>query len=294
MNNEKYRSDVPNRENLLLKRDDSKTFQYSDFKKIEKHKQIIKEICNILLEDTRKYNPKNSIEKIYSFITEEEKMERIFYSEISSYIFDFDEEKRGRFTTNIDNLLRITCENDKIFSELHYDSDTKKDIVKIIIKIFDHSHLAILQIENVEKIMASTISQAKQEIKKEVNEMEKQYISILGIFASIILAFVGGITFSTSILQNIHNASIYRIIFICSILSLTLINIFYILLSFIASINKLKIKDILPKKLYLISNVIIITIMVLDIFAWIVELKLLHDDIIIPYIHNYLKFKFFI
>lgn len=294
MNNEKYRSDVPNRENLLLKRDDSKTFQYSDFKKIEKHKQIIKEICNILLEDTRKYNPKNSIEKIYSFIIEEEKMERIFYSEISSYIFDFDEEKRGRFTTNIDNLLRVTCENDKIFSELHYDSDTKKDIVKIIIKIFDHSHLAIRQIENVEKIMASTISQAKQEIKKEVNEMEKQYISILGIFASIILAFVGGITFSTSILQNIHNASIYRIIFICSILSLTLINIFYILLSFIASINKLKIKDILPKKLYLISNVIIITIMVLDIFAWIFELKLLHDDIIIPYIHNYLKFKFFI
>lgn len=276
-----------NKENQLFKRDDNKSFQQNnDLKKIENHKQIIKEICDILLEDTRNYNPKSSIEKIFSFINEKEKMERIFYSQISSYIFNLTEEERGKFTTNIDNLLLVTCKGDEIFSEFQCNDEIKKDIIKIVIKIFDHSHLAIHQIENAEKIMASTISQAKQEIKKEVNEMEKQYISILGIFASIILAFVGGITFSTSILQNIHQATIYRIIFICSILSLTLVNVFYILLSFIASINGLKIKDILPKNLYFLISIVILIIMFLDIIAWLVDLRQLHKTIIIPFIYN--------
>ena len=50
--------------------------------------------------------------------------------------------------------------------------------------------------------------------------MEKEYISILGIFASIVLAFVGGLTFSTSVLANIDKASIYRLVIIACIIGI--------------------------------------------------------------------------
>ena len=39
---------------------------------------------------------------------------------------------------------------------------------------------------------------------------QREYIAILGIFAAVVLAFTGGIAFSTSVLNNVAKASIYR------------------------------------------------------------------------------------
>nr|DAL57726.1 MAG TPA_asm: hypothetical protein [Caudoviricetes sp.] len=275
--------------NLMKRKDLSKNKSPKD-QKIENHKKTIKELCEIFLEDSQDCNlVENFLQKIFEFIKEEEKIERILYSEISSYIFQLSENDRAIFTSNIDNLLfKIHEEDSNLFLQNYCDED-KKDIIKIAIKVYDHTHLVIHQIENTEKIMASTISNARQEIKKEVNEMEKQYISILGIFASIILAFVGGITFSNSVLSNINQSSIYRIVFVCCLLSFTLINIFYILLSFIAAINNIDKRKVLSKKLYCFIVGILLIIMGICFVTWLIDFKMYQRTTVIPKIFNFIN-----
>ena len=70
-------------------------------------------------------------------------------------------------------------------------------ILHPVIKVYDHSHLALHQIENTTNILEKSINSAKIDLQETVKGMEREYISILGIFASIIIAFVGGMTFST-------------------------------------------------------------------------------------------------
>lgn len=60
--------------------------------------------------------------------------------------------------------------------------------------------LATYQTEIITELLVPKIEEAKIGIHKEISGIEKEYISILGIFASIVLAFVGGITFSSSVL----------------------------------------------------------------------------------------------
>ncbi len=64
------------------------------------------------------------------------------------------------------------------------------------------------------EISNKTIDDLKQlsgKVQERQEDMQKEYITILGIFAAIVLAFTGGIVFSSSVLENIDKPSIYRI-----------------------------------------------------------------------------------
>lgn len=280
--NNKKEKDI---DNSFFKRDDGKKTSSNDGKKIENHRKILKELCESFLSETSSYEPKNSINKINEFLEQKEKMERIFYSEISGFIFNLLPVERGNFNTNIDKLLYLLCNpSNNLFDDIV--EENKNDITKIVIKFFDHTHLAIYQIENAQNIIASTMFEAKEELKKEIKGMEKEYISILGIFAAIVLAFVGGITFSTSILENIDKASIYRIIFITSSLALILLNIFYILIYFLISINGIKKENTLPQRIYTSTSRLFILIIMLDILSWVINLKLYQRKEVISWLFN--------
>lgn len=75
-----------------------------------------------------------------------------------------------------------------------------------------------------------------QETKKQQKEMQQEYVAILGIFASIVLAFVGDITFSTSVLENIDTISVHRLIFITSFIGAISFDIIWLLTVFIYKI----------------------------------------------------------
>ena len=86
----------------------------------------------------------------------------------------------------------------------------------------------------------SGIDDAKLDLEKTIQGVEKEYVSILGVFASVILAFVGGMTFSTSVLNNIAKASIFRLLIVTNLLAFVLFNTIIILLKFIFVINSNK------------------------------------------------------
>lgn len=83
------------------------------------------------------------------------------------------------------------------------------------------------------QVLEQTATNAANKVENAQNEI----IAILGIFAAIVLAFVSGIAFSTSVLQNIANASIYKILFISCGIVLVLTNLIYMLLRFILEIK---------------------------------------------------------
>lgn len=213
---------------VLLQTTDNSTVSLKQSTRYTITKRKINSICRALTLETRKYDPHITVDNISQYLASPHKLERILYSEISNYIFSLEMSQRGIFATNVEKLLLFSLDEQN-----HVGEDSKK----LIIKIYDHFQLALYQIENVNNIFAESIEDAKDKLQEQVKSVEKEYISILGIFAAIVLAFVGGITFSTSVLENISEVSAYRLLLVIDFLAFTLINVIYILVKFIFTIN---------------------------------------------------------
>ena len=54
---------------------------------------------------TKDYDPEKTIENICGYLEYKDKIERILYSEISSYVFSLDMKTRGIFATNVEKLM---------------------------------------------------------------------------------------------------------------------------------------------------------------------------------------------
>lgn len=243
---------------VLLRTTDNTTMSLEQSKKFNNTKRKINAICRALTLETQKYDPQKTIENINTYIMSPNKLDRILYSEISNYVFSLEMTQRGVFATNLEKLLL-------------YSLDEKNNIVedskKLIVKIYDHFQLALHQIENVNNIFANSIEEAKENLQKEIKSVEKEYISILGIFAAIVLTFVGGITFSTSVLQNISAVSVFRLLLVIDFLAFILINVIYILVKFIFTINEKNTKLFNVKALNIACIVIVIVITAAWLFS---------------------------
>lgn len=249
----------------LLRTEDKKTLVIENSSKYNNTKRKMNSICQALSMESRKYDPKVTVRNINAYIESPDKLERILYSEISNYIYSLEMEQRGIFATNVEKLLLYSLDEKN-----HVGADTKK----IIVKIYDHFQLAISQIENANNIFAASIEDAKVKLQQQVKGVEREYISILGIFASIVLAFVGGITFSTSVLQSISAASIYLLLTI-EFLAFVLINTIYILVKFIFTINDKDAKLFKIEKL----NWTCLIIAIVVIGSWLFSIKELQEFI---------------
>lgn len=152
------------------------------------------------------------------------------------------------------------------------DNNELIDISKEIIKLYDHTNLDIGRINYTKRMSGETLSELsktkllidsleqklreseeerqtaiealkkkEQELSAEVHDgqkkMQNEYITILGIFAAIVLAFTGGMTFSSSVLENLHRSSIYRILIVVCVLGFVIINLIWLLIDFVRDIN---------------------------------------------------------
>lgn len=249
---------------VLLRTTDNTTMSLEQSKKFNNTKRKINGICKALSLETQKYDPQKTVENINLYIASPNKLDRILYSEISNYVFSLGMSERGIFATNLEKLLLYSLDDKNAVSE---------DSKKLIVKIYDHFQLALHQIENVNNIFANSIEEAKENLQKQIKGVEKEYITILGIFASIVLAFIGGITFSTSVLQNISGISVFRLLLIVDFLAFVLINVIYILVKFIFTINE---KD---AKLFNIKmlNIACIVIAIIIIIGWVLNVNQIPD-----------------
>lgn len=200
-------------------------------KKINEAKRQLRYICQHLLHKSDQYKPELTVKSIESYIKANSICGRILYSELSSFIVGLDEADRATASANIDGLLSYTLNNNEV-------SD---DVKKICVKLYDHFQLNLIQIVNAEKesdkAIAKSITDEKVKLHQEVKEIQKEYITILGIFAAIMLAFVGSFTFSTSVLNNIGSVSTGELIIIALVIGLVFVILLTVLIDFLLEIN---------------------------------------------------------
>lgn len=255
--------------NCLLQTDSDVILHKEEAKEFRNSKRMINGICESLSLETQKYDPDKTFSDIASYLESNDKLDRILYSEISNYIFSLETAERGIFATNLEKLLLYSLnKNDKVLEE---DIAINEACKKIIIKLYDHFHLILYQVENVNRIFATGIDGTKEDFKQYAKSIETEYITILGIFAAIVLTFVGGATFSTSVLQNISDVNIFRLLLVIDFLAFSLMNIIYVLVKFIFVINGkdtnlLKIKSI---------NKACIFIAIFILLGWILNINLI-------------------
>lgn len=214
----------------LEKVDDSteECVKLADSKKYKATKRKIYAICHGLTIETKAYRPEKSVEQIDLYVKTKDKMTRILYSEISNYLFNLEPNERVIFLTNVEKML--------IYS-LGKEDSINDDVAKIVVKIYDHTQLVNYQIENMNAIFAKRIADAKVDLHSEIKGVEKEYITILGIFAAIMLAFVGTFTFSTSVLNNVTNTNVYKLAVISVVIGFVFYNLVGMLIDFLKEIN---------------------------------------------------------
>lgn len=165
--------------------------------------------------------------------------------------------------------LDILAQNIRTLKDVYAKKRNKDERLQSSInKLYDHVNLDVSRLTYTHRIYGKLRSEAARnrsateerltELDKKSKDIEKQmesnrdiqrsmqsqYISILGIFAAIVLAFTGGMTFSGSVLSNLDQSTIYRIVLITLILGIVLFNVIWLLMDFIRVINKEKIRRV--------------------------------------------------
>lgn len=162
------------------------------------------------------------------------------------------------------------------------------DISDSIRKLYDHVSLDIARMrysEAADRVVSqeasiedlrsqiTLLSEQNAALKSQIDEqlvevkgVQKEYIAILGIFASVVLAFTGGIAFSTSVFQNLHLSNIYRIVLVALILGVVLVNALYGLFYYIDRLVHGR-EDRNVKPLW-VANIILLALIAATVWCW--------------------------
>lgn len=225
------------------------------------------------------------LEEIY-YTRKNEKPFRHYYSEILSLLIRINQDKQLGHIEILGQNLSVIFNG---YQPQNHDEDGNPiDISESIKKLYDHVNLEIQRIsysdmndnkltqeETIKAIRKETvdigskadvISGRVEELEGKLSQTQKEYVAILGIFAAIVLAFTGGFAFSTSVLENLHSGSIYRVVLVALIIGLVIINILFGLFFYLDRlISTKKEKRIAP---LIIANVVIVALIGLTILAW--------------------------
>ena len=80
------------------------------------------------------------------------------------------------------------------------------------------------------------VSGFEQRVEEAQEKTQRNHVTTLGIFASVVIAFMSGATFSSAVLQSMNEASIYRLCFIMLVLGFFLSNLLFAMFMFLAKI----------------------------------------------------------
>lgn len=257
---------------------------------------ILRELAKSQLDNSSCLDFCNRLENLYHPQNGEERF-RHFYSDIFAVLADIQQSNPSvPFDALIYNLQKIRCN----YQQKNEDTQGKDaGISNELKKLYDHVNLEVARIgylegqvnrpesvKSLENQMAKMqddfvakqdeLNAIHQSIKKSQNNLnamrktikntQKDYITILGIFASIVLSFTAGIVFSTSVLENVHKASIYRISFAVILIGLVLVNILYGLFLYIGKlVNPQNNSTVKPLT---IANVVLIGLLIVVFLAW--------------------------
>lgn len=201
------------------------------------------------------------LEKLYWAADDKDKF-RHFYSDIYSVLYTIKKSddmpnsdieilgakidllQKGYQPKNRDannNIIDISDNINKLYDHVSLDIArfSTMDSIKVDLSNEDNIKSINAQIQTI-KSQCEDINHLKEtiiELEQRLAKSQSEYVTMLGIFASIVLVFFGGLSFSVAALQNLNAISVYRLIFLIDIIFLAVTNIIYMLLKFIWKIN---------------------------------------------------------
>ena len=202
--------------------------------------KVIESIDDISEQEKKDYY--DSFSKIYT------NNFRHSYSQLSSFLEDY--------SPDVYSTLRLWILSITQYAE---DINPEKPVCKGLKKLLDHIELESIRLERMREVKmyaeqgsrtntqtqeiadsAKTLSEeamsAAKEAKANLSTYHEKSIGILSIFSAVILAFMGGISFSSGILNNLSEATMFRLIITILLLGFVLCNSIFILLRFTAYI----------------------------------------------------------
>lgn len=199
---------------------------------------------------------------------------RHYYSDIARVMYDIAKYDRSIDGQVINEDVNTLCMNISYIVENYpvYKSNNEEngvtfnDIGDKLAKLFDHISLESIRMDysdlgdrrtekqgmTLVKLSASVkqMNNKFQSMKRKSVAMEDKlskaqtdYIAILGIFASVVLAFVGGMAFSTSVLENIKDVSIYRLLIVALIIGIVFVTVIFLMFYFIGVLTGRHLND---------------------------------------------------
>lgn len=158
------------------------------------------------------------------------------FKEDNEYSQDFLSENLEQMRSIVEKDYFDTEDKDKCrFVGLYKPLTKLADHISLEIGRYSQSLINEDRIKDLEKrnlALQEQLSKSKDDLdkmNKDMQNTQKEYVAILGIFAAVVLTFTGGIAFTTSVFENIASVSIYRITFISVVIGIVLTNILLVL-----------------------------------------------------------------
>lgn len=180
-----------------------------EYRQREKFRSILFELAKVDRENDEKII--NGLKDLYGTADDRE-LFRHFYSDIALFVAQYPEHA----TKALANLEAIR------FSP-HFPLETKKQINKL----YDHISLETTRMRHLEGIkknlkMIEKFRDECEDLKRKIQNTQREYVGVLGIFVSIILAFSGFLSFNKNMFENISVISPWTFIILSIISGLVL------------------------------------------------------------------------
>lgn len=207
------------------------------------------------------------------------RVDRHRYSDISKHLSQKTPDALDRLRDGMNRILDDARSN-------YYDHDTEEpknqECYKKIVKLADHIELessrlsSVYQIKVIAERASATYQQSndllnksKQSIEdteEKAQKLSQQLISILGIFAGIVVTFSFATSTIGEALSNLTGANVCQLGFIICLLGVVFANVIAVLMSFITKLSWSKMRTAIPWVLYCLINVVLITLTLIFYF----------------------------
>ncbi|MFV0480466.1 MAG: hypothetical protein ACK5LP_00615, partial [Campylobacteraceae bacterium] len=146
-------------------------------------------------------------------------------------------------------LIRIYLNFDDILKKNYNKSTNLKEYEPIkekIFKLYDHINLEYLRMINDTSVtkLLNNIEEKIENLHTKATETEKSlkdqtttFVTILGIFSALVITFMSGLVFSSSIFSNLATAHIYKIGALSALVGIVTLSMLYFLFYFIKSVT---------------------------------------------------------
>lgn len=139
----------------------------------------------------------------------------------------------------------------------------------------------IRSLENKTTVFDNKMRQKEHKAAEILQQTQRDYVTILGIFATVVMTCMGTVAFSSSVLSNIHNASIYRITLSILLIGFVALNLFFALFHYLDKVISKGSEDLGFRSLWRCTNRIICVLVALVCLAWLFRVVEKRDECVV-------------